>query len=585
MRTRRVRPRLFFDDATRASRHPPKRLGGGRPSPPQDNAPKCRLRLALRRLASFGCRFRTPLPTVWQVRSREPKCYNILMLTKPRLRTTIGILAASLVALSCAPLCAATEPAGGSRRPNILFVIVDDQSPFDLPMYEPKSALEAPTLSRLAAEGMVFDGAHQMGSFVGAVCTPSRHMLMCGRTVWHLPIGPGVERHCPPHLEANTLAAVFNRAGYATMRTCKPGNSYAAANKQFAVLHQADRRQGNDAEGSARHAERVLDYLDERKSTRDDRPFLIYLGFSHPHDTRDGKPDLLAKYGAVNHTDKNSPPPANEKQPRLPANYLPAHPFDHGHPNLRDEVEVSGVWKNRDERTIRNEQGREFACSENIDTQVGRVIERLEAMGELDNTYIFYTSDHGIAIGRHGLQGKQNLYEHCWRVPFIAKGPGIQAGSRVKGNIYLLDVLATLCDLAGVSPPESNEGISFRPVLEGKRPTMRDVLYGVYCGGTKPGMRAVKQGDWKLIKYDVLDGQVHETQLFNLAENPYEFLDEHHDPQVVALVGQAPAKHQRNLAGDARYAEKLAEMEALLLAEMRKLDDPYRLWNQPDERQ
>ena len=172
---------------------------------------------------------------------------------------------------------------------------------------------------------------------------------------------------------------------------------------------------------------------------------------------------------------------------------------------MRDEVAVSGVWENRDERTIRNELGREFACSENIDIQIGRVLEKLQAMGELENTYIVYTADHGIAIGRHGLQGKQNLYEHTWRVPFIVKGPGIQAGSRVKGNIYLLDVLATLCDLTGVQAPETNEGVSFKSVLEGKRQTVRDVLYGVYCGGTKPGMRCVKQGDWKLIQYDVLD--------------------------------------------------------------------------------
>lgn len=471
----------------------------------------------------------------------------------------------------------AVEP----RRPNILFIIVDDQSPYDLKTYEPQSPLQTPVLDRLAAEGMVLDGAHHMGAFVGAVCTPSRHMVMSGRTVWHLPIGPGAKNHCPPNLERNTMAAVFHRAGYATMRTCKVGNSYEGANRQFTVRKDATKRGGNDAEGSAWHAERVLDYLRQRETDQDVRPFLIYFGFSHPHDTRDGKSELLARYGAVNHDDKQSLPLANPRQPRLPANYLPAHPFPHGHPGLRDEVAVSGVWENRDERTIRNELGREFACAENIDLQIGRVLERLEAMGELDDTYIFYTSDHGMAIGRHGLQGKQNLYEHTWRVPFIVKGPGIKPGVRAKGNIYLLDVLATLCDFAGVDPPESNEGISFRPVLEGRRDTVRDVLYGVYSGGTLPGMRCVKQGDWKLIKYDVMDGQVRETQLFNLAENPQEYVEQHHAADVIALTGNTPEMRQRNLAGDPRYADKLAEMESLLLAEMRRLDDPHRLWNQP----
>ena len=473
--------------------------------------------------------------------------------------------------------------ADGPRRPNILFIIVDDQSPFDLKVYEPTSALQTPNIDRLATGGMVLDGAYHMGAFVGAVCTPSRHMIMSGRTVWHLPISPGAQKHCPPGLAGDTMAAVFNRAGYATMRTCKVGNSYAGANTQFAVRKEATKRGGDDPNGSAWHAEQVLDYLNQREASRDRRPFLIYFGFSHPHDTRDGKPELLAKYGAVNHKDKGSLPPANPQQPALPANYLPAHPFPHGHPGLRDEVDVSGVWTNRDERTIRNELGREFACSENIDIQIGRVLDRLTALGELDNTYIIYTADHGIAIGRHGLQGKQNLYEHTWRVPFIVQGPGIRPGTRAKGNVYLLDVLATLCDLAGVQPPASNEGLSFKPVLEGKRETIRDVLYGVYCGGTKPGMRCVKQRDWKLIKYDVLDGKVRETQLFNLADNPREFLAEHHDPRVIALTGVAPEAGQRNLAHDPRYAAKLAEMESLLLHEMRRLDDPYRLWNQPAE--
>jgi choline-sulfatase len=338
-------------------------------------------------------------------------------------------------------------------------------------------------------------------------------------------------------------------------------------------VRDATKRGGTEEAGSGWHGKQVLDYLSERQARKDEDPFLIYFGFSHPHDTRDGTPELLEKYGAVNHTDRNALPPANEKQPALPANYLPVHPFSHGHPNLRDEVAVSGVWDKRDERTIRNELGREMACSENIDIQIGKVLKKLEEMGELDSTYIVYTADHGMAIGRHGLQGKQNLYEHTWRVPFIVKGPRIKAGSRAQGNTYLLDTLATLCDFAGIKAPATNEGLSARPVLEGKVDTVREVLYGTYSGGTKPGMRSVKLGDWKLIKYDVLDGTVRETQLFNLKENPNEFLKEH---------GKNDAK-LANLADNPDYAQKLAEMEELLLSEMRKHNDPYRLWNQPKD--
>jgi len=495
-----------------------------------------------------------------------------------------GVLVVVIALLGIpADLLAQAKPAGQDKRPNLLFIIVDDQSPWDLKVYNPATLLQTPNIDRLAREGMTIDGAYQMGSFVGAVCTPSRHMVMSGRTLWHLPIGPDKSRgtRSPPGLEQFTIPAVFNQAGYDTMRTCKMGNSYEAANKQFTVRRDATKRGGTAESGSAWHGEQVLKYLSEREQSKDADPFLIYFGFSHPHDTRDGTPELLTKYGAVNHADRESLPPANPKSPPLPANWLPAHPFHHGHPKLRDEVAVSGVWENRDERTIRNELGREFACSEYIDMQIGRVLGKLQAMGELDNTYVIYASDHGMAIGRHGLQGKQNLYEHTWRVPYIVKGPGIAAGTRAQGNVYLLDTLATLCDLSGIKPPESNEGTSLKPVLEGKQKTVREVLYGAYCGGTRPGMRSVRKGDWKLIKYDVLDGTVRQTQLFNLAENPDEFLIEHHDPAVVRQTGVKPAAGQVNLASDPRHAEKLREMEALLLAEMERLHDPYRFWDQP----
>lgn len=477
-----------------------------------------------------------------------------------------NLIALTSLALSLLTLSAA------AAKPNFLFIIVDDQSPFDLKAYDPKSTLDTPNIDRIAREGLVLDAAHQQGGWSGAVCTCSRTMIMTGRTLWRTPGANGrkkANKLVPKGIEGSTLPAVFNDAGYETVRTCKKGNSYEAANKTFQIRNDATKRGGTAESGSEWHGDQVMGYLTDREKQQAKKPFMIYYGFSHPHDTRDGTPELLAKYGATNHTDKNSLPAANPKQPSLPVNWLDKHPFPHGHPGLRDEVRVSGVWENRDERTIRNELGREFACSENIDIQIGRALKKLEAMGELENTYVIYTSDHGMAIGRHGLQGKQNLYEHTFRVPYIVMGPGVKKG-RAPGNIYLLDTLATLCDLAGIPAPESNEGESFKSVLTGEGKTVRDTLYGAYTGGTKPGIRCVKNGDWKLIKYDTLDGAVHETQLFNLAENPNEFLLEHgkDDPKL------------NDLAEDPKHATKLAEMEALLLSEMTRLNDPYRLWNQ-----
>jgi choline-sulfatase len=462
-------------------------------------------------------------------------------------------------------------------RPNLLFILTDDQSPETLGCYG-NTVCQTPNIDRLAAEGMILHDAHHMGAWAGAVCTASRTMVMTGRTVWRIPgaRGPGLSTTKAERRAAagQSLPAVFNRAGYDTFRTCKQGNSYNEANELFTVSRIATKREGTAEGGSQWHGDQVIEYLEAREGSGDSDPFLIYYGFSHPHDPRNARPELAKKYGA-----RNEGPPASpdENAPPLPDNYLPAHPFPHGHPGLRDEEQVQGVLTRRDEATVRNEIGREYACIEDIDRQVGRVLDKLEAMGQLDNTYVFFTSDHGIAVGRHGLMGKQNLYEHTWRVPFIVRGPGIEAGSEASGYIYLLDVLPTLCDLAGIEVPAVVEGMSFRPVLEGRAERVRDVLYGVYSGGTTPGMRAVKSDGWKLIEYDVLDGSVRQTQLFDLQSNPREFLAEHHVPELRMLLGIAPTAEQVNVADDPTAAAKRRELQQMLVNEMRRLGDPYEL--------
>jgi arylsulfatase A-like enzyme len=144
-----------------------------------------------------------------------------------------------------------------------------------------------------------------------------------------------------------------------------------------------------------------------------------------------------------------------------------------------------------------------------------------------------------------------------------------------------MDVLPTLCDLAGIDIPEILDGKSFKSVLEGDENIIREVMFGVYSGGTTPGIRAVKKGKWKLVKWDVLDGKVRETQLFNLEENPEEFLIEHHDPAVYGLTGIKPEPNQVDLAEDPEYDDVRKEMEELLLEQMKFWRDPYRLWDQP----
>ena len=86
-----------------------------------------------------------------------------------------------------------------------------------------------------------------------------------------------------------------------------------------------------------------------------------------------------------------------------------------------------------------------------------------------------------------------------------------------------------------------------------------------------------------MTQYEVTKTGVKHVQLFNLKENPHEFMKEHHDPEVIAITGVKPKKNQINLAKNPKYADKLKEMEGVLLSEMRRLDDPYRFWNQPND--
>ena len=105
-------------------------------------------------------------------------------------------------------------------------------------------------------------------------------------------------------------------------------------------------------------------------------------------------------------------------------------------------------------------------------------------------------------------------------------------------------------------------------------------MYGVYSGGTKPGIRAIKKNKWKLIKYDVMNGNVQKNQLFNLKNNPNELIIEHHSEDVVKITGNYPKNNQVNLADDPKFKRRLRKMEKLLFKKMEDFGDPYKFWNQ-----
>lgn len=286
---------------------------------------------------------------------------------------------------------------GNQKQPNILIIITDDQDACSLETYG-DTECNTPNIDRLSEEGITFTSAYHMGSYAGAVCRPSRAMIMTGQYVWRTQgfVNMGGRRGVPhepnKHYAAlaaddpeyNSIPAIFRRAEYETFRCCKWENSFDGANRLFEHRFDKSCRMTDDENGSKWHADHVIEFLHSRAERPEKKPFLVYLGFSHPHDPRHRKPELLTKYGAV---DPGPPEELNPRSPQLPVNYLPEHPFFHGHPDLRDEYRVQGVMERRDEITIRNEIGKEFACIENIDIQIGRVLQTLAEAGELALIY------------------------------------------------------------------------------------------------------------------------------------------------------------------------------------------------------
>lgn len=156
--------------------------------------------------------------------------------------------------------------------------------------------------------------------------------------------------------------------------------------------------------------------------------------------------------------------------------------------------------------------------------------------GKADQTYIFFTADHGLAVGQHGLLGKQNLFDHSVRVPLIVAGPGIPNGERIDGTVYLQDVMPSTLELAGVARPEHVQFRSLLPVIRGERQRNYDAVYGAYL----QLQRMVTEDGFKLVLYP----KIRKCLLFDLAQDPHEM---------------------RDLAGEERYRETTRKLFAKLL--------------------
>jgi len=410
-------------------------------------------------------------------------------------------------------LFSAAFGAPAAAKPNVLFLFTDDQRADTIAALG-NPHIKTPNLDRLVKSGFAFTNAYCMGGTRPAVCLPSRTMLHSGRSLFHL---DGV--NAGPNFGKSMKAA-----GYETFHVSKRGNTPRALHKSFehsSYLNDPEERAGGYAGRTA--ANRFLKFLGNRK---EGKPFFAYIGFAGPHDPRGTNPEYRKLYD-----------PANIP---LPANYRPFHPFDNGEMLIRDEQLEK--WP-RTKTAVRGHLFDYYAMISHMDFQIGRILKALEERGEFKNTIVIFSSDHGLAIGSHGLMGKQNLYEDGMKAPLVFSGPGIPHG-KSPAFAYLFDIYPTVCDLVGAPIPRVLEGKSLKPVIAGKSPAVRDTVFLAY----RHVQRAVRRGDWKLIRYP----QVDVTQLFNLKDDPHEL---------------------RDLSRDPKHSAKIQEMLKLLREQQKLFDD------------
>ncbi len=423
------------------------------------------------------------------------------------------------------------------EKPNILFLFTDDQRADTIAALG-NGNIHTPNLDRLVAQGTTFTRAYCMGAQQGAVCVPSRAMLMSGRTLFRVKENLAGQ---------TTWPEMFAKAGYTTFITGKwhnggesllrtfsqgralflggMGNPYKLPLQDISATHTFENKRQSDGHAVKIFADTAVDFLKQQKGAQ---PFLCYVAFNAPHDPRVAPQQFHERYNAA--------------KPPVPANFLPQHPFNNGALTIRDEA--LAPWP-RTPEIVRQHLADYYASIEFLDEQIGRILTALAESGQTKRTIIVFSSDHGLAIGSHGLFGKQNLYDHSMHAPLIYSGPGIPRGKRADALCYLLDIFPTLGELTGVTPPEGSEGRSLAQVIAGhaEKPP-RESLLTAYTDV----QRAVRDDRWKLIVYP----KVNKTQLFDLHADPAEMHD---------------------LAADPEHAEDVKRLTALLKSEQEKAGD------------
>jgi len=450
-----------------------------------------------------------------------------------------GAFAVTLGLQGCAqPTLFSGKP---KERPNMLFIFADDQTYEAIHAFG--SDVETPNLDKLVKKGVTFTHAYNQGAWGGAVCVASRTMLNTGRFLWN---ANRVEKTLDREVEAGRFWSQYmKQAGYDTyfsgkwhiktdveklfdvvkdVRPGMPGTVPQAYNRPHENQPDAwkpwDTSNGGFWEGGKHWSEVLGDNSVEfiNQASQKENPFFMYLAFNAPHDPRQSPKEFVDKY------------PLDEVD--VPENFLPEYPYKDamGCPKtLRDEK--LGPFP-RTEYAVKVHRQEYYALITHMDEQVGRILDGLEKKGLDKNTYVFFTADHGLACGHHGLMGKQNMYDHSMRVPLMVTGPGINPGT-IESPVYLQDIMPTTLELAGAGIPSQVQFKSLLPAMRGEGGPY-DAIYGGYM----QLQRMVADDGCKMILYP----KINKVRLYNLKKDPEEMTDLGEDKNYNAIKERLFAK-------------------------------------------
>lgn len=480
------------------------------------------------------------------------------------MKKTFQLLLLAVVLFSCKE----------EKKPNVIFLFADDQC------YNTVHALGndeviTPNLDKMVENGVTFTNAYNMGSWTGAVCLASRTMMNTGHSVWRAQ--ENLHQMKQKAANGQLWSQLMQQAGYTTYMTGKwhvhapsaevfdvvkherggmpkDGWDHATMVKNFKDLEAGkkfkhyldfmphgyirpkneqdsswlpwDKSEGGFWEGGTHWSEVLandaIGFLEQAQG--DEKPFFMYLAFNATHDPRQSPKEYIDMYPLENIA--------------LPETFQPLYPQKDSigcGPKLRDAALAPFP---RTEYAVKVHRQEYYALLTHMDAQIGRILEALEASGELDNTYIFYTADHGLAVGDHGLLGKQNMYDHSVRPPFMVLGPKVPKNKRIEVDVYLQDIMASVLDVAGVEKPEYVEFNSVMPIIKGQqKESYYPAVYGCYM---KDKQRMVRADGFKLILYP--HGKT--VLLYDMKNDPLEKKNLAEDPQYDQVKSQLFEKLQ-----------------------------------------